>query len=152
MQLDVGPLLRTLRRQPGVLALFVLEIAAGVSTISALLLSGSWYLHISQRPSGVDEENLILVSTYETGRGPAGGDPEAAILAQQQSDRARIRALPEVAGLTQLSTCVLDDRWSYPALYTSRRPDGTRLAEEVGWGVHADDQVATVLHAPFLAG
>ena len=38
LRLDLGPLLRTLRRQPMVFALVVLEIAAGVATISSLLI------------------------------------------------------------------------------------------------------------------
>jgi len=154
LNLDVGPLLRTLRRQPGVMALFVLEIAAGVATISSLLISGSWYLQLSSRSSGVDEQNLILVSTYSTGRGPGGNDAdlEAGIYSQQTADRDRIRALPEVQGVTQLSTCVLDDRWSYPVLFSSLRSDGTRRAQKVGWGVYADPEFPAVLGLPLVAG
>ena len=42
LRLDLGPLLRTLRRQPMVFALVVLEIAAGVATISSLLMAARW--------------------------------------------------------------------------------------------------------------
>jgi len=154
MNLEVGPLLRTLRRQPGVLTLFVLEIAAGVATISSLLISGSWYLHVARRPSGLDEENLIMISTYSTGHRPAGhgGDLETAVLAEQASDRERTRATADVEAVTQLSTCVLDDRWSYPSLFSSLRADGTRLAEEVGWGIRADAGLGPALRVRFVAG
>jgi len=135
-RLDLGPLLRTLRRQPMVFALVVLEIAAGVATISALLMAGRWYGRTADRPSGLDEENLILVSTYTPGAVGAGRDQgdvagvadvaavagvaavERSVRAQQEADRRLLRAIPDVEAVAPVTITVLDDRWCYPTLFT----------------------------------
>jgi putative ABC transport system permease protein len=142
MRLDVGPILRTLSRQPGVFAMVVVEIAAGVATLTALLLSASWYGIIGSTPSSLDEDNLALVSTYTP-----GGD-EAAIVARQKADLARVRAVAGVEAATSVSTNILDDRWLYPALFQT--PGSQRRA--VGWRVFADDAAPRALQLQTLAG
>jgi putative ABC transport system permease protein len=142
VRLDVGPVLRTLARQPAVFAMVVVEIAAGVATLTALLLSASWYGIIGSTPSSFDEENLALVSTYTP-----GGD-EAAIVAEQKRDLARARAVAGVEAATSVSVSILDDRWMFPALFET--PGSRQRA--VGWRVFTDDAAARALRLRTLAG
>jgi putative ABC transport system permease protein len=142
VRLDAGPVLRTLRRQPAVFTMLVLEIAAGVATITALLLSASWYGLIAAQHSSFDEENLLLVSSYTP-----GGD-EAALVARQRADLARLRGLPGVESATSVSLSILDDRWIYPALF--RSPESKRRA--VGWPVFTDDAAPRTLGLRLIAG
>jgi putative ABC transport system permease protein len=142
MRLDPGPVLRTLRRQPAVFTMLVLEIAAGVATLTALLLSASWYGLIGAQHSSFDEENLLLVSTYTP-----GGD-EAALVASQRADVARLRALPGVEAASSVSLSILDARWLYPALF--RSPDSKRRV--VGWPAFTDDAAPRTLGLHAIAG
>jgi len=64
VSLDVGPHLRSLRRQPGVASLVLLEVAAAFTIITSLFMTGSWYERGADQQSGLDEENLIFFSSY----------------------------------------------------------------------------------------
>jgi putative ABC transport system permease protein len=142
VRLDVGPVLRTLRRQPGVFAMLVVEIAAGVATLTALLLSASWYGIIGSQPSSFDEDSLALVSSYTP------GTDEAAIAARQRDDLARVRAVEGVEAAASVSVSILDDRWMFPALF--KTPGSRRQA--VGWRVFTDDAAGRALRLRTLAG
>jgi len=120
----------------------VLEIAAGVATITALLLPASWYGLIGNQHSSLDERNMLLVSSYTP-----GGD-ETAIVASQRADLVRLRALPDVEAATSVSMSILDDRWMYPALF--RSPDSKGQA--LGWPVFTDDAAPRALGLRTLAG
>ena len=157
MGLDVGPLLRTARRQPGVWALMVLGIAVGVTTIGALLISGAWYGERGRQPSGFDEPNLILIATYTPH--PAGADPasgDRAVRDRERADRTLVRALPDVEAATRVTSTILEDHWAYPSLFSVSPPaaaPGTAApGEAVGWVTYADGQVARALGLRFLAG
>jgi putative ABC transport system permease protein len=146
---EVGPVLRTLRRQPGVLALVVLDLAVAFTIISSLLLSASWYGEVGGRTSGLDEQNLIYVSTY-TPAG-AGADPEAAVAMQQEADKARARAVPGVVAASSVSTAVVDDRWAYPDQFRVVR-SGAPPAEAVGWLVFGDADLARTYGLRLVTG
>jgi putative ABC transport system permease protein len=146
-RLDLGPVLRTLRRQPGVLFMVVLEIAAGVSTLTGLLMSSSWYGAIGDKPSRFDEANLVLVSTYT----PGGSDD--AIVETQRADLARARAVPGVESATAVSVSILDDRWMYPATFRDVAPDAPPPRRPpLGWRVSADDEAPRTLRLRAIAG
>ncbi len=161
--LGVGPLLRTVRRRPGIWALMVMEVAVGVTTIGSLLISGAWYGDSGQQPSGLDEANLILISTYTPS--PAGLDPaaaERAIREQERADLRLVRGLPDVEAATRVTSTILEDRWAYPSLFSVRgdaRVGATppsvpaRAAPEaVGWITYADGDLARALSLRFAAG
>jgi len=160
LRLDLGPLLRTLRRQPMVFALVVLEIAAGVATISSLLMAGRWYGQIAERPSGLDEENLVLVSTYTPG--PAGPERDQAaversVRADQEADLRRLRALPGVEAAAPVTITILDDRWCYPTLFGGRQGGSSRSASAgpsrgMGWTIYSDEGLLATMRLPILAG
>ena len=157
LRLDLGPLLRTLRRQPMVFALVVLEIAAGVATISSLLMAGRWYGRTAERPSGLDEDNLVLVSTYTPGTAGPGHDRasvEGSVRAQQEADRRRLRALPDVEAVAPLTITILDDRWCYPTLFAGRQAGASTssAARLMGWAIYSDDELLAALRLPILAG
>ena len=142
MRLDVGPVLRTLARQPAVFALLILEIAAGVATLTALLLAASWYAIIGSAPSTLDEDYLILLSSYTPGR------DEDEIAARQRDDLARVRGTAGIEAATSVSMSILDERWVFPGLF---RAQGTRR-QNVGWRVFTDDAAARTLALHVLAG
>jgi putative ABC transport system permease protein len=142
VRLDVGPVLRTLRRQPAVSAMLVLEIAAGVATLTALLLAASWYGLIGAQPSSLDDASLALVSTYTPGA------DEAALAAQKREDLARVRGVAGVLSATSVSTSIIDDRWTFPALFKARET-GRRA---VGWRIFTDDEAPRTLRLRALAG
>ncbi|HVZ75500.1 MAG TPA: FtsX-like permease family protein [Polyangia bacterium] len=142
MRLDVGPVLRTLARQPAVFTTLVLEVAAGVASLTALLLAASWYGVIGAKPTSFDEQNLALVSSYTPGA------DEDAVAAEQRADLARVRATPGVEAATSVDTSVLDDRWTYPALF---RAPGSRR-HQIGWPVHTDDEAPRALRLAPIAG
>jgi putative ABC transport system permease protein len=118
----------------------VLEIAAGVATLTALLLSGSWYAALGRMHSKVEENALVVVSTYTPG-------DEATTDAAQREDLARVRALPGVAAASQVSVTILDDRWSYPSLFS-----GAGKREQIGWPVYTDPDIVATMGLRFLAG
>jgi putative ABC transport system permease protein len=142
VRLEIGPVLRTLSRQPAVFAMVVVEIAAGVATLTALLLSASWYGIIGSTPSSFDEENLALVSTYTPGA------DEAALVARQKQDVSRARGVAGVVAAASVSVSILDDRWLFPALFET--PGAKRRA--VGWRVFTDDAAPSALRLHALAG
>ena len=165
LRLDVGPLLRTLRRQPMVFALVVLEIAAGVATISSLLMAARWYGQTSGRPSGLDEENLVLVSTYTPGTVGSGRDQaavagvEQSVRARQEADRRLLLSLPDVEAVAPVSITVLDERWWYPTLFTRvatgpGQPADPRPAPSrgMGWTVYSDENLLPAMRLAILAG
>jgi putative ABC transport system permease protein len=152
MTLELGPVVRALRRHPGIWLLVVMELAAGVTSISALLLGGGWYGKIGAGMSGLDEENLVALSTYSP---HAAGDDAAGAERQVRqtllADRARFRALAHVVDVTAVSSNILDDRWNFPWAFSAEggRPSAP---ETLGWGVYTGDGWAATLALPFLAG
>jgi len=158
--LDVGPLVRTIRRRPGIWALMVLEVAVGVTTIGSLLISGAWYGEGGQQPSGLDEPNLVLISTYTPS--PAGLDPtaaERAVRARERADRRIVRALPDVEAAAWVTSTILEDHWTYPTLLSvvgaapaAARSSSAAAPEAVAWLTYTDGEVARALGLRFLAG
>jgi putative ABC transport system permease protein len=144
VRLELGPVLRTFRRQPGVLAMVVLEMAVGVATICALLVSGSWYGMRGAVPSGLDDQNLIVVSSYAAASG------EAAVLARHADLAARVRSVPGVESVAAVSTTILDERWIYPALFSAEAGDGGR--QTVGWPLYTDGEIGRTLGLRVVAG
>lgn len=152
MTIDLGPVLRALRRHPGIWLLVVIELAAGVTSISALLLGGAWYGRIGEAVSELDEDNLVAITMYSPHPAALDGPPASQWARDTlAADRARLLRLPNVVGVTAVSTDVLDDRWNFPALFTAEGGRPPSL-EGAGWGVYTDDGWATTLALPFLAG
>lgn len=154
-RLELGPLVRTSSRQPAVFALVVLEIAAGVATIASLLMSARWYDRISERGSGLDEENLVLVSTYTPGTFGRERDDaavERSVRARQAADRRVLRALPGVDAVVGVTTSILDERWSYPTMFVGRQGGVGRESRGAGWVVYTDPELLPVMRLGVLAG
>jgi putative ABC transport system permease protein len=135
-------MLRSLRRRPAVFTMLVLEIAAGVAALTGLLLCASWYGIIGARRSSLDEDNLVLVSSYTP------GTDEDAIAVRQRDDLARARRVAGVQAVASVNTSILDERWVFPSLF--REPDSGRSA--VGWPVNTDDGAPRALGLRTLAG
>jgi len=152
--LEIGPLMRTIWRRPGIWALMVLEVAVGVTTIGSLLLSGAWYGEGGQQPVGFDESNLVLVTTYTPS--PAGLDGAAAgraIRERERTDRRLVRALPDVEAAAFVTSTILEDRWTYPTLLSPAGGAARAPAREaIAWLTYTDRDVARALGLRFVAG
>ncbi len=157
--LEIGPLMRTIRRRPGIWALMVLEVAVGVTTIGSLLISGAWYGEGGQHASGLDELNLILVSTYTPSPGRLeGAAAERAVRERERADRRLVRALPDVEAAAFVTSTILEDRWTYPTLLSvvgdARAPvrGSTPAPEAIAWVTYTDGEAARALSLRFIAG
>jgi putative ABC transport system permease protein len=150
--LDVGPILRALRRQPGVIALVVLEVAVAFTMITSLLLAGYWYEDLSDQHSGLDEDNLIDVLVH-TAAASSAPDPEGALRASQAADEQRIRATAGVVAAAAASLTFVDERWNYPTLFHARdRRTAAAGGEAFGWLVQGDVDLPAVMGLRFGSG
>lgn len=153
MNFEIGPLLRTIRRRPAIWALMVLEVAVGVTAIGTLLISGAWYGEGGILPSGLDESNLVLISTYAPSPvGLDGAAAERAIRERERADRLIVRALPDVEAATWVTSTILEDRWTYPSLFSVAGGPAGAAPEAVAWVTHTDGDLARALGLRFIAG
>ena len=157
MALEIGPLLRTISRRPAIWALMVLEVAIGVTAVGTLLLSGAWYGEYGQYPSNLDEPNLVLIATYTPSpAGIEGVAAERAIRERERADRRIVRALPDVEAATWVTSTIVEDRWTYPSLFSvasgpQARAPGT-APDAIAWVTYTDGEVAHALSLKFIAG
>lgn len=138
MTFELGPILRSIARQKGGFSLVVLELAAGFTVVSALLLASSWYLFLGQQVSGYEERDLLGVVVQV----PAAEQHEPG------ADLARIRAIPGVLAAAPVSTSLADERWAYPS---EVRAPGTAAAT-VGWSLQTTPALFDVLALRVLEG
>ena len=151
--LEIGPLMRTVQRRPGIWALMVLEVAVGVTTIGSLLISGAWYGEGGLHAAGFDESSLVLVSTYTPSpAGLEGAAAERAIRERERADRRLVRALPDVEAAAFVTSTILEDRWTYPTLLSPAGGGRASAPEAVAWVTHTDGDIARVLGLRFVAG
>jgi len=142
MNLDLGPIIRSITRQRGAFALVVLEIASGFAIIACILVASSWYLHIGHTTSGHREEDLVDVAIVSAA---ASSDPELArtgAIERAQIDTATIQRTPGVLAVAPLSASLIDDHWSFPTRFTTP-VDGER--EAFGWSVYTSPAAGEVL-------
>jgi putative ABC transport system permease protein len=150
---EVGPLLRTIRRRPAIWALMVLEVAVGVTAIGTLLISGAWYGEGGIQPSGLDEPNLVLISTYTPSPvGLEGAAAERAVRERERADRRIVRALPDVEAATWVTSTILEDRWTYPSLFSVAGGPPGLAPDAIAWVTHTDGDLARALRLRFIAG
>jgi putative ABC transport system permease protein len=144
---ELGPILRSLSRRKSVFALVVAELASGFTVISCLMMACSYYLQLGAQTSGHNERDLVQVTVQ---RPAPSTDPAAARTAahtQVEGDMSRLRRLPDVVAVAQISVTMLDQRWTFPSRVAidDSRPRVT--ADGIGSSVHA----WTVMASPELS-
>ena len=139
---ELGPVVRGLRRRTGTFALVLLEVASGFTTLTALILAGTWYRQFNRVPVGFDHRPLIAVSV----QGPAPEDPAPAAAtaeARSQQTLSQLRAIPHVEAVAPVPAVMLDTRENYPIRLHAQTTSGPTIA--TGWTFDSHPALAQVL-------
>jgi putative ABC transport system permease protein len=149
MAFEIGPIFRSIARQKSTFSLVVLELAAGFTVMTCLVLAGSWYLALGQRSSGFAEQDLVAVMI----QAPGVPVPESAP-APTPPELERIRAVPGVAAVAPVSTELADEHWGYPSEYSVRPAAGEAPSDAVspGWIVRSTPALFDVVSAQLAEG
>jgi putative ABC transport system permease protein len=129
---NVSPILAALKRHKAAVILIVLQIALTLAIVSnGLFLIGRAIEHMI-RPSGADENGLILIlQKWQSVSSDGGTSIAEKIDALQRADLQALRNLPDVQDVAASS--------SFPLLQDSNDGDISLDAERKGKVVHAND-------------
>lgn len=148
--MTVHPILAALRRHKAGVTLITLQIALTLAIVcNAVFIIGQRIERI-QRPSGLDENNLFLIT--QTWVGAPTGDDTASIDkldAMQRSDVATLRNLPDVQSAIAINTLpLLNSTWSGGVgLKPAQQGETTHAAFYFG-----DEQMIPTLGLRLIAG
>jgi putative ABC transport system permease protein len=150
---ELGPILRSLSRRKSVFALVVAELAFGFTVISCLLMACAWYLQLGAQRSGHNEDDLVQILVQRPAPSVDSAAAGSAARAQVASDMSRLRHLPGVVAVAQVSVTMLDQRWSFPSRVAvdDSRPRDPR-APVFGWTVMASPHLPAVISLQVLEG
>jgi putative ABC transport system permease protein len=159
VNLDLGPIVRSITRQRGAFALVVLEIASGFAIIACILMASAWYLHIGHTASGHREDDLVDVAIVSAA---TSSEPELArtgAIERGQIDTATIQRTPGVLAVAPLSASLIDEHWSFPTRFsTPGKPRGPSAVlgfddrEAFGWSIYTSPAAGEVLGLHPLEG
>jgi putative ABC transport system permease protein len=155
---ELGPILRSLSRRKSVFALVVAELASGFTVISCLMMACSYYLQLGALTSGHNESDLVQVTVQRPAPALDPAAARAAARAQVDSDMSRLRQLPDVVAVAQVSVTMLDQRWTFPTRVAidDSRPRATAdrsIREPVhAWTVMASPELSSVVTLQTLEG
>jgi putative ABC transport system permease protein len=142
VNLEIGPILRSITRQRGAFTLVVLEIASGFAIIACILLASSWYLHIGNTSSGYAEEDLVDVGIVSAATSTDAELARTGAIERSLIDVATMKRTPGVVAVAPLSASLIDERWSFPTRF-STPVDGGR--EAFGWSIYTSPGAGEVL-------
>ena len=112
--MSVHPILAALRRHKAGVTLITLQIALTLAIVCNAVFIISQRVERIQRPSGLDESNLFLVTQSWVGA-PTGDDAASIdkLDAMQRSDVATLRSLPDVQSAIAINTLpLINSTWS----------------------------------------
>jgi putative ABC transport system permease protein len=150
---ELGPILRSLSRRKSVFALVVAELASGFTVISCLMMACTYYLQLGAVTSGHNENDLVQVTVQRPAPATDPAAARAAARAQVDSDMSRLRQLPDVVAVAQVSVTMLDQRWTFPARVAvdDSRPRYPRSPVHA-WTVMASPELSSVVTLQTLEG
>jgi putative ABC transport system permease protein len=150
---ELGPILRSLSRRKSVFALVVAELASGFTVISCLMMACTYYLQLGAVTSGHNENDLVQVTVQRPAPATDPAAARAAARAQVDSDMSRLRQLPDVVAVAQVSVTMLDQRWTFPARVAvdDSRPRDPRSPVHA-WTVMASPELSSVVTLQTLEG
>ncbi|BFI95381.1 MAG: ABC transporter permease [Rhodanobacter sp.] len=112
--MTIHPMISALRRHKAGVVLIALQIALTLAIVcNAVFIIGQRIQRVN-RPTGLDEQNLFLVSQQWVGA-PAGDDPASIqkLDALLREDLAALRAMPDVASVTPTNSLpLLNSSWN----------------------------------------
>jgi len=112
--MTLHPMISALRRHKAGVVLIALQIALTLAIVcNAVFIIGQRIERVN-RPTGLDENNLFMVSQQWVGA-PSGDDPASVdkLDSLQQADLAALRALPDVASVTPINSLpLLNSSWN----------------------------------------
>ena len=153
MTVELGPILRSLSRRKSVFALVVAEMASGFTVISCLMMACSFYLDMGAQTSGHNEDDLVQVTVQRPAPSAQPAVARAAGRTQMDSDLGRLRALPGVVGAAQISTTMLDQRWTFPnRVFVDDSRPGDPRAPVIAWTVFGSAELPAVIQFRALEG
>jgi putative ABC transport system permease protein len=153
--MKLHPMIAALRRHKAGVVLIALQIALTLAIVcNAIFIIGQRIQRID-RPTGLQENNLFLVTQQWVGA-PSGDDPAGAekLDTMLREDIAALRALPDVASVTTINSLpLLDSSWTGAM---ALKPGDTR-GSDPGASLHTayyfgDDQMLTTLGLRLIAG
>jgi putative ABC transport system permease protein len=149
--MKLHPMISALRRHKAGVLLIALQIALTLAIVcNAVFIIGQRVTKIN-RPTGIQENNLFLVTQQWVGA-PSGDDPAGVekLDSMQQADLAALRALPDVASVTAITSLPLLNSASNGVLSTKSGDPGkggTRTTYYFG-----DEQMLSTLGLHLIAG
>lgn len=152
--MKLHPMIASLRKHKAGVVLIALQIALTLAIVcNAIFIIGSRVGRVN-RPTGLDEQNLFLVSQQWVGA-PSADTPDgvAKLDAMQKEDLAALRGLPGVASVAPINSIpLLNSAWTGTV---SLKPD-TRLGDRSGNVRTAyyftDEQALATLGVKLVAG
>ena len=112
--MTMHPILAALRKHKAGVVLIALQIALTLAIVcNAVFIIGQRIERV-HRPTGLDENNLFLVSQQWVGA-PSGDDPDSVekLDSMQQADLAALRGLPDVASVAPINSLpLLNSSWN----------------------------------------
>jgi putative ABC transport system permease protein len=112
--MTLHPILAALRKHKAGVTLITLQIALTLAIVCNAVFIIAHRIERIQRPSGLDEKNLFLVTQTWVGA-PTGDDPASTdkLDSMQQTDVATLRNLPDVQSAIAVNTLpLLNSTWS----------------------------------------
>lgn len=147
--MTVHPMVSALRKHKAGVVLIVLQIALTLAIVcNATFIIGARIERMA-RPTGLDEENLILVTQQWVGL-DASTDNMEKLDAMQREDLATLRALPDVASVTPISSLPLLDSAAWNGA-VDLKPNQSNASAKANF-YFADDAVLSTLGLRLLAG
>ncbi|HET8764665.1 MAG TPA: peptide ABC transporter permease, partial [Rhodanobacter sp.] len=152
--MKLHPMIAALRKHKAGVVLIALQIALTLAIVcNAIFIIGQRVDRVN-RPTGLDEANLFLVSQQWVGA-PSADTPDgvARLDAMQKEDLAALRGLPGVASVAPINSIpLLNSSWNGSV---STKPD--RKFSDKGDNVRttyyfSDDQVMATLGLKLVAG
>jgi putative ABC transport system permease protein len=147
MSWEFGPIARSFVRRKSTFFLVMLEVASGFTTITALVLAGTWYQQLVDPSTSIDHRDLVIVAQQSPILIPDAEAGFAAAQARATADLAAMRAVPGVVAVATVSVSAVDERLDYPvelSAPSSNRSDAGNN-RTAGWTVDASPEIAEVL-------
>lgn len=148
--MTIHPMIAALRRHKAGVVLIALQIALTLAIVCNAIFIIGQRIHRIQRPSGLDERNLFVISQSWVGA-PTGDDAASIdkLDAMQQSDVATLRNLPDVESVIAINTLPLvNSTWSNGiGLKPDQQTETTHAADYFG-----DQNMISTLGLRLIAG
>ncbi|MEO8777977.1 MAG: FtsX-like permease family protein [Rhodanobacter sp.] len=151
--MKLHPMIVALRRHKAGVVLITLQIALTLAIVcNAIFIIGQRIQRVN-RPTGLDEQNLFLVSSQRFGT-PTDGDPASIekLDSLQRQDLAALRNLPDVTSVTPVSSLPLFNQSSDGTMSAEPGMDARKAADTRFAYYYGDEQMVSTLGLRLLVG